>query len=179
MMKKKLYSLLLSTLAISAAFAQKGNNQFIFGLEAGFPTGNLSSYNTGIGVLGKALMGTGEKSQVGFGTGYTVFKYSETADNLVQKRSVVPFMLIYRQRVSLLYFEPQVGYGAYTSTVKRGTGNTSTKTTTSNGGFTLAVGGGVQLGALDLGLRYQAGFPSGGNMSFLGLHAAYVFRARR
>jgi hypothetical protein len=178
-MKNKLFAMLLSILAIAPAFAQKGNNQFIFGLEAGFPTGNVSDYGTGIGVLGKALIGTGDKSQFGFGTGYTVFKYSEATDNLTQKRSVVPFMLIYRQRVSLLYFEPQVGYGAYTSTVKRGSGNTSTKTTISNGGFTMAVGGGVQLGALDLGLRYQAGFPSGGNLAFFGLHAAYVFRARR
>jgi hypothetical protein len=178
-MKKKIYTLLLSTLAISPAFAQKGNNQFIFGLEAGFPTGNLSSFNTGFGVLGKALIGTGEKSQVGFGTGYTVFKHDVIGGNTHHKRSVVPFMLIYRQRVNILYFEPQAGYGAYTSTMKTGSGNTTTQTTTSNGGFTLALGGGVQLGALDLGLRYQAGFPSGGNLAFLGLHAAYVFRARR
>src|SRR5690606_10275915 len=124
-------------------------------------------------------VGLGERSQFGISTGYTVFKLKGSTDNYKVKTSVIPILASYRHNVSLLYLEPQMGYGIYTSTIKTQTGGTSTKTTSSEGGFTWSLGAGVQINVLDLGIRYQAGYPGDGTIGYFGVHAAYVFRSRR
>ncbi|MBA2744753.1 MAG: outer membrane beta-barrel protein [Flavisolibacter sp.] len=178
-MKKNLFILFALLFISSAVLAQKGNNQFLVGAEVGFPLGSFDNFNTGIGLVAKALLGLGEHSQIGFTTGYTAFKRSDSDENSKIKTSVLPLLASYRHRLNVLYFEPQLGYGIYTTTIKTQTGGTSMKSKNSNGGFTWAVGTGVQISALDLGVRYQAGYPGGGTVGFFGIHAAYVFRPAR
>jgi len=157
--------------------AQKGNNQIIPAIEFGLPVGNFNSFKPGIGVSGKALLGFGERAQAGLYIGYSAFKLEGSTSENKTKVSTIPILLAYRYKLPLIYLEPQLGYGIYTTTVKTEVGNTSSKSTTSNGGFTWAVGGGIQVGSVDLGVRYQAGHPSGGTIGLFGFHAGYVFRS--
>ena len=160
-------------------FAQRGNNQFIPAFEFGLPVGDFSSYNPGIGVSGKALLGFGEHAQAGIYIGYSAFKLEGSTSDNKTKLSTLPILLAYRYKLPVIYLEPQIGYGVYTTTVKTEVGNTSNKSTTSSGGFTWSVGGGIQVGSVDLGVRYQAGHPSGGTIGLFGIHAGYIFRSRK
>lgn len=178
MKKNLLFSLIILTLGL-AAQAQKGNNQFIAGIEAAFPVSDFNNFNTGIGVLAKGYVGLGERSQFGISTGYTAFKLKGSTDSYKVKTSVIPILASYRHNLSLLYLEPQLGYGIYSTTIKTETGGTSTKVSSSEGGFTWSMGAGVQFNVLDLGVRYQAGYPGDGTIGYFGVHAAYVFRSRR
>lgn len=161
------------------ASAQSGNNQFIPAIEVGIPTGSLDDFNVGFGFLAKALFGVGERAQIGATTGYTFFKLSGSDDAYKQRFSVIPILISYRYKLPVVYVEPQLGYGIYGTTIKTEAGGTETRTSSSDGGFTWALGGGVQVGAVDLGLRFQAGYPGGGARSFFGIHAGYIFSAQR
>jgi hypothetical protein len=164
---------------LTAVQAQKGNNQFIPSLEIGLPTGSFKSYKTGVGVSGKALIGVGENGQVGFSTGYSWFKQEGSTDANKVKTTIVPILIGYRYRLPVVYIESQVGYGFYTTTIKTQISNTETKSSDSNGGFTWTIGGGVQLGNVDLGVHFQAGYPSGDNVEFFGFQIGYVFRSKQ
>jgi hypothetical protein len=166
-------------LSASVSFGQKGNNQFIASLEVGVPTGDFKNFKTGVGASLEALLGVGNHGQVGFTTGYSSFKLKGGTSSFKQKLSVIPFMFGYRYKAPLIYFEPQIGYGVYSSTIKRTTGGTDTKTSSSNGGFTWAIGTGIQLKFIDLGIRYQAGYPGGGDIGLFGFHAGYVFKSKK
>ena len=159
--------------------AQRGNNQFIPAFEFGLPVGSFSDFNPGIGISGKALFGFGEHAQAGVYIGYSAFKLEGSTSENKTKLSTLPIMLAYRYKLPVIYLEPQLGYGVYTTTVKTEVGNTSNKSTTSNGGFTWSLGGGVQIGSVDLGVRYQSGHPSGGTVGLFGIHAGYIFRSRK
>jgi hypothetical protein len=174
---KKFYILLFSVLTCSVAFGQKGKNQIIPAIEVGLPVGEFDGYKTGFGFLGKLLIGFGKNSQLGLTTGYTAFKSKLTTDDFKIKTSVVPFLLTYRYNLSALYLEPQVGYGSYTTTTKEEVGGTETKTTDGGGAFTWSVGAGVQVGSVDLGLRFQAGSKDEMSVGYFGIHAGYIFQA--
>ena len=176
-MQKLIFSLFILFLAVLPAFAQKGNNQFIPALEIGLPTGDFNDFKTGIGVSAKALFGVGDHGQIGISTGYTGFKLKGSNDDYKLKISIIPILVGYRYRFTVVYLEPQIGYGIYTTTIKTETGGTDSKSSSSDGGFTWTLGGGVQLGSVDLGVRYQAGYPGGGSIGIIGFHAGYVFRS--
>lgn len=160
----------------ATAFAQRGNSDFMAALEAGFPTGKFDSYKTGIGGQLKALIGVEDHGQVTFMAGYESFKAKGSTDNYKVKMAIIPVLLGYRHHFSLLYVEPAVGYGSYKGKVKAESGNVSTTSTSSKGALTAAFGAGVEISALDLGLRYQIGFPSGPNIGFFGISVGYHFR---
>lgn len=157
------------------SYAQRGSNGLELAVEAGFPAGNFSSYKAGVGFLGRGLLGVGERAQLTFTTGYSFFSQKQTPPNTTVKMSVIPLLLGYKYNVSLLYLHPQLGLGIYSGKTKTTINNMQTKTKTSDGGFTMAIGGGVKLGRADLGVRYQAGFPGGGTVGYFGFHAGYIF----
>ena len=173
---KKHYLLILGILLFTTTFAQKGKNQIIPAIEIGLPAGEFDGYKTGIGLLGKILIGFGKNSQIGFTTGYSDFKSKVTTDDYKVKTTVVPFLASYRYNLSALYLEPQVGFGRYTTTIKEEVGGTETKTTNGGGAFTWAIGAGVQVSSIDLGVRYQAGSKDGNTIGYFGIHAGYIFR---
>jgi hypothetical protein len=178
-MKKTVLLFNMLVFTTIAAFSQSGNNQFIPALELGIPTGSFNDFKTGFGVSGKALIGVGQHAQIGFSTGYTWFKLKGSTDAYKVKNSVVPILVGYRYHLPVIYIEPQLGYGIYTSTVKTQTGSTETKVSNTNGGFTWTFGGGIQVGNVDIGVRYQAGYPGGGTIGFFGFHLGYVFSSQR
>ena len=171
---KKLYILSLSLLTCSFSFAQKGNNILIPAIEVGLPMGEFDGYKTGFGFIGKLLIGFGRNSQIGITTGYTAFKAKISTDDYKVKTSVVPFMASYRYNLSALYFEPQVGYGNYTTTIKEEVGGTETKEKSNAGALTWALGAGVRISSIDLGIRYQAGVQDDMTVGYFGIHAGYV-----
>ena len=173
---KKLYVLSLCLITCSVSFAQKGNNQFIPAIEVGIPVGEFDGYKTGFGLVGKILFGFGKHSQIGFTTGYTDFKSKLTTDDYKIKTSVVPFMATYRHHFSALYLEPQIGFGRYTTTIKEEVGGTETKTTNGGGAFTYALGAGVKISSIDLGVRFQAGSKDEMTVGYFGIHAGYIFQ---
>jgi hypothetical protein len=174
MKKTLLFLILLGPLYLTTE-AQKGGNGLNLAVEVGFPTGDFSNYNTGFGLLGKGYLGVGDHAQVSFTTGYSIFSEKDPPVNTSTKVSIVPFLLGYKYNWSLLYIHPQLGYAIYNTKVKVQENGVENKTKDSNGGFTLAAGAGVRLKAFDVGLRYQAGFPSGGTISYIGFHAGYDF----
>jgi len=176
---KKTVLILLVSVTTMVCVAQSGNNQFIPALEIGLPTGDFDSYKTGIGLSAKALIGVGNQGQVSFSTGYSSFKMKNSTDIYKAKISVIPLLVGYRYHLSVVYIEPLLGYGIYGTTTKTGSGGTETKVSHSEGGFTWALGGGVQLGNVDLGVRYQSGHPDVGTIGFIGFHAGYVFSSRK
>jgi len=178
-MKKTAFGFLVLLLTTSVALAQKGNNQIIPALEFGIPTGDFTGYKAGPGISAKALIGVGNHGQVSFLAGYTAFKHKDNTDAYKVKLSVIPFLIGYRYRLPVVYIEPQVGYGVYGTTIKTETGGTETKSSSSEGGFTWTLGAGVQISALDLGLRYQSGHPAVGTIGFFGIHAGYVFSSKK
>jgi len=157
----------------STVSAQRGNNGLDLAIEAGFPTGDFNNFKTGVGVLGKGLLGVGQRGQVSFTTGYSIFSQKNPPANTTVKMAVIPLLLGYKYNWSLLYVHPQLGLGIYKGKTKIESGGTQTKIKTSDGAFTLAAGAGIQLRALDFGIRYQAGFPGGGTISYFGLHVGY------
>ena len=175
---KKTVLILLASATTMVCVAQSGNNQFIPALEIGLPTGDFDSYKTGIGLSAKALIGVGNQGQVAFSTGYTSFKMKGSTDAYKVKTSVIPILIGYRYRLPVLYLESQLGYGIYGTTTKTESGGAETKVSSSDGGFTWTLGGGVQLGNVDLGVRYQSGHPDG-TIGFIGFHAGYVFSSRK
>jgi hypothetical protein len=178
-MRKQFYLLSAALLLAVSGFAQKGNNQFYVAFDLGFPTGSFENYKTGIGFSGKGLFGVGERAQATLQTGFNTFVREGSSDALKVKTSVVPILAGLRFNALRLYLEPQLGYGIYSTTTKTEVGNTESKITTTNGGFTWTVGGGLQVGSIDLGARYQAGYPGGGTVSFFGFHVGYLFTAGR
>ena len=173
---KRLYILSFCFITCSLSYAQKGNNQLIPAIEVGLPMGEFDGYKTGFGFLGKLLIGIGKNSQLGFTTGYTSFKSKESTDNYKEKISVVPFMASYRYNFTALYLEPQVGYGNYTSTIKEEVNDTETKITNNGGALTWAIGAGVRVSSIDLGIRYQAGVKDDLTVGYFGIHAGYIFQ---
>lgn len=173
---KKLYILMLSIFISLISLAQKGNNQFIPAIEVGFPVGEFDGYKTGVGIIGKLLIGFGSHSQIGFTTGYSDFKSKLTTDDYKIKTSVVPFMASYRHHFSALYVEPQIGFGRYTTTIKEDVAGTETKTTNGGSAFTYAIGAGVKISSIDLGVRYQAGSKDDMTVGYFGIHAGYIFQ---
>lgn len=178
-MSKNFYFLLIALVISTAGIAQKGNNQVIVGLEGALPVGDFDNYKAGFGFIGKILIGFGDRSQLGFTTGYTTFKLKGSTDDYKVKTSVVPFLATYRHRFNILYLEPQLGFGRYTTTIKEETGGTETKITNSDGAFTWALGAGIQVSSIDLGVRYQSGSRDGGSIGFFGIHAGYIFQGGR
>jgi hypothetical protein len=178
-MSKKLYFLLIACMISAVSFAQKGNNQIIGAIEGGLPVGKFDDFKAGFGFIGKVLFGFSDHSQLGFTTGYTAFKQKGSTDDYKVKTSVVPFMATYRHRFSILYVEPQLGYGKYTNTIKQEVGGTETKITNSEGAFTWSLGAGLQVSSIDLGVRYQAGTNDGGSVGYFGIHAGYIFQGGR
>ena len=177
-MKKLAFLSGLLVLLSAIAFAQKGSNQFIPSLELNFPTGSFKDFKTGVGISGKALIGVGDNGQVGFLTGYSWFKSDASSNSGDTKVSLVPILVGYRYRLAVPYIESQVGYAFYNTTVKIENSGVTTESSDSNGGFTWTFGGGIQVGNVDLGVRFQAGYPQGENVEFFGFHLGYVFRSR-
>ena len=175
-MSKKFYFLLIAFVISISGIAQRGNNQVIVGMEGALPVGNFDNYKAGFGFVGKILIGFSDHSQLGFTTGYTAFKQKGSTDEFKVKTSVVPFLATYRHRFSILYVEPQLGIGRYTTTIKQEVGGTETKVTNSDGAFTWALGAGIQVSSIDLGIRFQSGSRDGSSVGFFGIHAGYIFQ---
>lgn len=171
--------LLLSLVITTSSMAQAGNNQVIPAFEVGIPTGSFDNYNTGVGASIKVLFGAGDHAQVGGSTGYSSFKQSGSSSANTSRIGVVPILLDYRYHFTFIFLEPQLGYGIYHSTVKTTINNVESKAKNSKGGFTWAFGAGVHLGTVDLGARYQGGYPSNTNVTFFGLNIGYVFSSAR
>jgi hypothetical protein len=173
---KHIYILLIAISISGFSFAQSGNHQIIAGVELGLPVGDFNGYKAGFGFIGKALFGFSDHSQIGFTTGYTAFKAKGSTDDYKVKTSVVPFLATYRHHFSIFYLEPQLGFGSYTTTIKEEVSGNEQKTTIKDGAFTWAVGAGLQVSSIDLGIRYQAGHKDGGTVGFFGIHAGYIFQ---
>jgi hypothetical protein len=172
MNKILLLLVITSSLSISAK-AQRGTYDFLLGVEAAFPTGDFNSYKTGVGGWVQGLLGVGESAQVSFTTGYNTFTLKNPPANEKIKTSIIPLLIGYKYNWSIFYAHPQAGLGLYRFKTKADNGGTSTTTKSSDSGFTLGLGAGVKVSRLDLGLRYQAGFPGGGTISYLGITAGY------
>ena len=172
-MNKIILLLVIATTASFSAKAQRGTYDFLIGVEAAFPTGDFNSYKTGVGGWVQGLLGVGETGQVSFTTGYNTFTFKNPPANEKIKTSIIPLLLGYKYNWSIFYAHPQAGLGLYRFKVKEDNGNSNTTTKSSNSGFTLGLGAGVKISRLDLGLRYQAGFPSGGTIGYFGLNAGY------
>lgn len=171
--------LLLSFFVSTLSMAQAGNNQVIPALEVGIPAGSFDNFKTGVGASLRVLFGAGDHAQVGGSTGYIGFKQSGSGNAYTSRISVIPILLDYRYHFTFLFFEPQLGYGIYNTVVKTTSNGIESKAKNGKGGFTWAFGAGVSLGTLELGARYQGGYPSGTNVTFFGLHAGYVFSSQK
>jgi hypothetical protein len=178
-MNKKFYILMLCVMSVSISFGQKGNNQIIGAVDVGLPVGDFGDYKVGVGVIGKILFGFSDHSQIGFTTGYTAFKLDEDMAGFKQKTSIVPFLATYRHHFSILFVEPQLGFGKYTTTTKDETTGSEIKITNSDGAFTWGIGAGIQVSAIDFGIRYQSGAKDGGSIGYFGIHAGYIFQGGR
>jgi hypothetical protein len=174
-MKKSLLYVLLSVCLHTTALAQQGNNKLTIGVEAGFPTGKFSNYKTGVGALASLLFGVGTNGQITFNTGYTSFKYKGSSDDMKIKTNVIPFLVGYRYNASILFVEPRLGVGIYDVKTKIDAGSMNTTTESSKAGFTMGLGAGIQLRQVDIGVKYQVGYPGGGAVGYFGIGVAYGF----
>ncbi len=172
-MNKIIFLLLMITTASLPVKAQRGTYDVLLGVEAAFPTGDFNSYKTGVGGWIQGLLGVGETGQVSFTTGYNTFTLKNPPPNEKIKTAIIPLLLGYKYNWSIFYAHPQAGLGLYRLKVKQDNGSSNTTTKSSNSGFTLGLGAGVKISRLDLGLRYQAGFPKGGTIGYFGLNAGY------
>jgi hypothetical protein len=162
---RKVFLVLASVFALSAANAQTGNNQIGIGLDLGLPTGDYSdAFKLGIGGYAKYLHGVGSAGQVTFTTGYQSFKAKESTDEESGTLSVIPLLAGYRHNFSGLYVEPQLGMGIYKVKVEAGGQSFSE----SESKFTYGIGAGYAVSGFDIGVRYQAGSldPSFGQIGF-------------
>lgn len=158
----------------SAAHAQKGANGLQAGIEAGFPTGDFSDFKSAPGVYGKALYGIGRSGQATLSLGYSVHNSRSASEAYGEKTRIRPLLAGYRfNRTGGLYVEPQAGIGTYRLVTKTRTGNRTTQTVDSENSFTWALGGGMKINRIDLGARYQQGYPGGSGVGLFVIHAGY------
>lgn len=150
--------------------AQEGNNGVNISAEAGFPTGNFSNYKTGYGAFLKGLLGVGDHAQITLMSGYSSFLRKGSTDAIKTKTSIIPVLLGYKYHFLMFYMEPQAGYGSFRSKVKLDIGGSETTTSSNRGAFTWAVGAGVDISNLELGLRYQSGHYGGTSIGYFGIH---------
>lgn len=176
-MKKGL--LVLSALLLFSyfSFAQKGEIKVGLGVDVALPLGDFGEYSKiGFGGTAKGHYGISEEGEITFTTGYLTFGSKESNEFMSAKTSMIPFMPGYRHKFSGLYVEPQLGLVSLKSKVSSsilegiGMGSVSASTTK----FSYAVGGGVMMDRLDLGVRFQGISGDGGSMSFIGARVGYV-----
>ena len=171
---RKVFLVLASVFALSAANAQTGKNQIGVGVEVGLPMGDFGdAFKTGFGGSVKYLHGVGSAGQISLTTGYTTFSTkADLPDGYSLKASIIPILAGYRHNFSGAYVEPQLGYGIYGFKAKGG-GESESE---SEGAFTWAIGAGYALQqGLDLGVRYQSASKDGSTTSLIGFRVGYNF----
>lgn len=162
---RKVFLVLASVFALSAANAQSGNNQVGIGVDLGLPTGDYSdAFKLGIGGYAKYLHGVGSAGQITFTTGYQSFKGKESTDDYSYSMNVIPLLAGYRHNFNGLFVEPQLGMGIYGAKVKV-MGESESESETK---FTYGIGAGYAKSGFEVGVRYQAGSldPSFGQIGF-------------
>lgn len=172
--KSALATGIILSLCSVAVKAQKGNNGLQAGIEAGLPTGDFSDFKSAPGVYGKFLYGLGRPGQATLSVSYSAHKSRGASQAYGERTRIRPLMAGYRFNKQGLYFEPQVGVGMYRLTTKIRSGSTTIETTDTGQSFTWALGGGLKVNRIDLGARYQQGYPSGSGVALFVLHAGYA-----
>jgi hypothetical protein len=169
---RKVFLVLASVFALSAANAQTGKNQIGIGVDLGLPMGDFGDGSKlGIGGSAKYLHGVGSAGQVTLTAGYISFKAKDLDADESGSTSLLPILVGYRHNFNGLYVEPQVGYSNLK--VKYSFGGDSFSAST--GGFAYAIGAGYAMEqGLDLGVRYQA-VSKDGTLSFIGFRVGYNF----
>lgn len=171
---RKVFLVLASVFALSAANAQTGKNQVGIGVDLGLPMGDFGdAAKLGIGGYAKYLHGVGSAGQVTLTSGYQKFSGKDLPEGTSASFSVIPILAGYRHNFGGGYVEPQLGYGIYGSKWDFGSFGSGSE---SSGAFTWAVGAGYAMEqGLDLGVRYQSGSKDGGTISFIGFRVGYNF----
>lgn len=174
-MKKYLLSAFAILFVSSFAFAQKGEISASIGADVALPLGNFGKATSiGIGGTAKGLYGISDQGDITLTVGY--IKFGEK-DNSGVSWGMVPIMPGYRHTFDGFYLEPQLGL--VNTKVKSklleelgglfGTGAFNTSSTN----FSYALGGGIMMGKLDLGLRFQ-GVSSAGSANFVAARVGYT-----
>ncbi len=173
MIQKRAFTWMAIIFCSITVSAQKGNNGIAAGFEAGIPFGDFADFRKGPGIYGKALIGVGASGQVTLSAGYSSYNAKGSSREFKERTRIETVLAGYRFNTHGLYVEPQIGRGTYRLITKVQSGSTSTKTVDSKGSLTWALGGGLKVGRIDLGARYQHGAPAGSGVSLFGLHAGY------
>lgn len=174
-MKKYLLSTCLLLLISCFAFAQKGEISASIGADIALPLGDFGKATSiGIGGTAKGLYGISDQGDITFTLGY--IRFGEK-DNSGLSWGMVPIMPGYRHTFDGFYLEPQLGLVSTKIKSKLldefaglfGGGAFNTSSTD----FSYALGGGIMLGKLDLGLRFQ-GVSSAGSANFIAARVGYT-----
>ena len=169
---RKVFLVLASVFALSAANAQSGKNQVGIGVDLGLPMGDFGKGSKlGIGGSAKYLHGVGEAGQVTLTAGYVSFKAKGSDADVSGSTAFLPILVGYRHNFNGLYVEPQLGYTSLSS--KYSFGGQSYSASTGGFGYAIGVGYAMEQG-LDLGVRYQA-VSKDGTLSFIGFRVGYNF----
>lgn len=176
MIQVKAHRMIVGFLFVFSSFmvnAQKGNHAVQAGIEGGIPYGAFGDFKNGPGLYGKVLYGVGTTGQLTLSTGYSTYHLRGSTRVHKERTVIKPLLAGYRYNWHGLYVEPQIGTGTYNLITTMQSGSLTTKTTDSKGGFTWALGGGISIRNIDLGVRYQQGYPSGDGVGLFVLHAGY------
>lgn len=164
---RKVFLVLASVFALSAANAQSGKNQVGIGAEVGVST--QSGSKASFGGSAKYLHGVGSAGQVTLSVDYLASSRTDNISGTEYKTtgSILPVMLGYRHNFSGFYAEPQLGYVNNHFTTKQN-GTKLMSGSSGSFGYALGVGYAMEQG-LDLGVRFL-------NTTESGSKGLFVFR---
>lgn len=177
-MKKYLLIVTAFIFMSSMTYAQKGRITASLGADVALPLGDFGEYSKiGFGGTGKGHYGISDQGDITLTLGYLSFGSKGSNDFMSIKTGMVPIMPGYRHKFDSFYLEPQLGLMSLKTKVKSSIlddyGFGSFGSAGSASYFSYALGGGIMLDRLDLGVRFQ-GVSSGGSLHFIGARIGYV-----
>jgi hypothetical protein len=174
-MKKILFLMLAGMLTAGASHGQKLSKKFSFGfgLEGGPTTGVISNTYGGAGGL---TLRASYHIGPGFATltsGYLGYFPKSLAGGNLSAGTQFPIKAGYKYIfLKHLFAMGELGYSKFTTYYLDFAGNSASAST---GGFTYAPAVGVQFGAFEAGVRYEATAVTGGSYGLIGVRLGFNF----
>jgi hypothetical protein len=175
---KKYLPVLLCTLLLFAGFslkAQQESKKFSvgFGLEAAVPVGDIKDTYTFAGGITLRFSYKAGPGFLTFTTGLKGFYPKKGQGDQTKAALQIPFKAGYKYVfVKHLFVMGEVGYSVYRYYYK---GLDDNLASTSTGGFTYAPTIGVNFGAFEAGIKYEAIAITGGTISDIGIRLGFNF----